>query len=268
MKPNSILLLAAALSACGLMTVSLRGAEAFPSRWPQFRGPGGNTMAESQSILIWEKPLPSTGDTYNYGASPVLDDGQVDLNRDGGENSSLVCLDAVTGKERWTAPRTNKIVRFCAPYEWSHGGAKQVLAGGTGQLGIALGGGKGDLTQTQVRWETTRGLPCVSSPLVHRGRLYLVKNGGFLSCLDAATGKAHYESERLGVAVEYDATPVAVGEHIVICARRGTAFVVRAGDALEILARNEIGETLSATPAVVDNMLYLRGEKHLWAFGK
>jgi hypothetical protein len=134
-------------------------------------------------------------------------------------------------------------------------------------LGIAPGGGKGDLTKTQVQWETTLGLPYVSSPLAHRGRLYLVKNGGFLTCLNARTGKAHYESERLGVAGKYYATPVAVGEDIVICAQRGTAFVIRAGDALEILSRNGIGEALSATPAVVDGTLYLRGEKHLWAFG-
>ena len=119
-----------------------------------------------------------------------------------------------------------------------------------------------------MKWEVTKGLPYVASPLAYRGRVYLLKAGGFISCLDLATGKALYESERLGVAGEYYATPVAVGEYILICAQRGTAFVIRAGDALEILSRNELGEALSATPAVVENTLYLRGDKHLWAFGK
>ena len=121
--------------------------------------------------------------------------------------------------------------------------------------------------QQTVAWETLKGLPYVSSPLLYRGRLYLVKTGGFISCLDAKTGKALYESERLGVAGEYYATPVAVGDHLLICAQRGTVFMVRAGDHLEIVARNDLGEGLSATPAVVANTLYLRGEKHLWAFG-
>ena len=134
-------------------------------------------------------------------------------------------------------------------------------------LGITAGG-SGDVTATHVKWEAAKGLPYVSSPLIHRGRVYFVKTGGFLSCLDPKTGTAHYESERLGVAGEYYATPVAVGEHIVICAERGTVFLVKAGDRLEVASRNEIGEGLSATPAVVENTLYLRGDKHLWAFGE
>ena len=39
----------------------------------------------------------------------------------------------------------------------------------------------------------TRGLPYVSSPLLHQGRIYLLKAGGMLTCLDAATGKAHFD---------------------------------------------------------------------------
>jgi outer membrane protein assembly factor BamB len=345
--------------------------------------------------LLWEQKFPPTANEYSYGASPILDDGNLYLNRDGSVDSSLLCLDVATGKERWKAERPDAIGSFCSPYVLNHGGAKQILAGGSGRLeaydvrtgspvwhvtglpafvcpspvaadgiivfggwttahvagrtriesafdvdsgvsaeamkdpaafmaqfdtnkdgklvvdelprsrardafnfvdknrngflemeewapfyteqgttpgrnvllGIAAGG-KGDVTATHVKWEAAKGLPYVSSPLIHRGRVYFVKNGGFLSCLDPKTGTAYYESERLGVAGEYYATPVAVGEHIVICAERGTVFVVKAGDRLEVASRNEIGEGLSATPAVVENTLYLRTDKHLWAFGE
>jgi outer membrane protein assembly factor BamB len=117
-----------------------------------------------------------------------------------------------------------------------------------------------------VKWEATKGLPYVSSALVYRGRVYFVKTGGFLTCLDVKTGKAQFESERLGVGGEYYATPVAVGEHIVVCAERGTVFLVKAGDRFEIVARNALGESLCATPAVVENTLYLRSDQNLWAF--
>ena len=120
---------------------------------------------------------------------------------------------------------------------------------------------------THVKWEVTKGLPYVSSPLVHRGRVYFVKAGGFLSCVDLKTGQAHYDSERLGIAGEYYATPVAVGDHIIVCAQRGSVLVLQDGNELKVAARNELGESIFATPAVVSNTGYLRGENTLWAFG-
>jgi outer membrane protein assembly factor BamB len=66
---------------------------------------------------------------------------------------------------------------------------------------------------------------------------------------------------------EYYATPVAVGDHIVVCAQRGSVFVLHDGNELKVAARNELGEAIFATPAVVGNTLYLRGENNLWAFG-
>jgi outer membrane protein assembly factor BamB len=46
-------------------------------------------------------------------------------------------------------------------------------------------GGHGDITQSHVAWKFTRGLPYVSSPLFYDGRIYLIKNGGMLSSVDA-----------------------------------------------------------------------------------
>ncbi len=45
-----------------------------------------------------------------------------------------------------------------------------------------------------------------------------------------------------------------------------TAFAV--GDTLQVLARNKLGEKVFATPAVVDNKLYIRTVEHVYAFGK
>lgn len=103
--------------------------------------------------------------------------------------------------------------------------------------------------------------------MAYRGRVYLIRAGGFISWLDLATGKALYESERLGAVGEYYSTPVVVGEHLVVCAQRGTVFLVKAGDTLQIAATNPLDEAIYATPAVVDT-LYLCSEEHLWAFGE
>ena len=127
-------------------------------------------------------------------------------------------------------------------------------------------GGKGDITKTHVKWEVKRGLPYVCSPLVQDDKLYLVKKGGFVSCINTKTGKPFYKSERLGLGGEYYATPISVGNKILIAAQRGTVFLIKPSEEFEILASNKIGENISATPAIIDNTIYLRGEKHLWAF--
>jgi outer membrane protein assembly factor BamB len=129
-------------------------------------------------------------------------------------------------------------------------------------------GGRGDITETHVEWEQTRALPYVASPLVHDGRVYYVKRGGLISCLDARSGKVHYQAKRLGLGGEYYATPILVGNRVIVASERGAVFVLSSGDEFEVVARNELGEGIYATPAVVDNTLYIRTEGHLWAFGE
>jgi len=140
-------------------------------------------------------------------------------------------------------------------------------APGRNVLVAVRGGGAGDVTDTHVLWEKQKGLPYVASPLLYKGRLYYVKRGGYVSSVDVATGESLYETARLGVGGEYYATPIGVGDRVLIGSARGTMFVLGTGDELEIVARNELGEGIFATPAIVENTMYLRTEQHLWAFG-
>lgn len=47
----------------------------------------------------------------------------------------------------------------------------------------------------------------------------------------------------------------------------GEVLVVRAGREYELLARNEMGEVLMATPAIADGLLLVRGVATLHAIG-
>lgn len=128
-------------------------------------------------------------------------------------------------------------------------------------------GGAGDVKQTRVAWRQTRGLPYVPSPVCYEGRLYLVKNGGLASCFDSKTGKVLYLEERLGALGDYYSSPVAAGGKICAISQPGVAVVFRAGDRLEVLARNALNEQVLATPAVVEGRLSVRTKGHLYAFG-
>ncbi len=116
------------------------------------------------------------------------------------------------------------------------------------------------------RWKQTRGLPYVPTPLVYGGRVYLVKNGGMVTCVDLQTGAVLYREERLDVLGDNYASPVAADGKIAIASRSGTVAVLRDGQVLDVLARNDIGESIMATPAIAQDILYVRTENHLWAF--
>ena len=129
-------------------------------------------------------------------------------------------------------------------------------------------GGKGDITDTHVVWKHIRSLPYVSSPLFLKGRVYTVRSGGMATCYEAQTGAVVYRDERLGVLGDYYASAVAAGDNIFLAAQKGTVIVYRASSAPEVLALNELGEQVMATPAVVSNTLFIRTDKHLMAFGQ
>jgi outer membrane protein assembly factor BamB len=129
-------------------------------------------------------------------------------------------------------------------------------------------GGKGDITTSHLAWKATRSLPYVCSPVYHRGRLYTLKNGGLASCYDAKTGKAFYQDERLDAGGDYYASLVAAGGRIYAASQKGVVVVLETGDSLKILARNDLGEQVMATPAVIGDTLYVRTERQLYAFGE
>jgi outer membrane protein assembly factor BamB len=126
---------------------------------------------------------------------------------------------------------------------------------------------EGDLTASHVVWRTKKGVASVSSPLFYRGRLYIAQDGGRITCLKAREGEKLFEQERLGADGQYWASPIAANGHVYFCSSKGTITVTEAGDTLQVKARNTLNESIYATPAIVDDKLYVRSQGHLWAFG-
>ncbi|MFT5492261.1 MAG: outer membrane protein assembly factor BamB, partial [Limisphaerales bacterium] len=70
-----------------------------------------------------------------------------------------------------------------------------------------------------------------------------------------------------GVSSTY-ASPIAAGGHVYLTGRRGTTVVIKDSAQLKIVASNSVGETVDATPAPVDNELFIRGERHLFCIAE
>jgi outer membrane protein assembly factor BamB len=131
-------------------------------------------------------------------------------------------------------------------------------------------GGAGDVTATNIVWETPRGSPFIPSPVLYGDYLYLVNDmTSIATCLDAKTGKPMWQG-RLGSARRegFSASPVAVDGKIFFTNDDGETFVVAAAPEFKLLRENRLGEPALATPALVDGRWYFRTARHLLAIGR
>jgi hypothetical protein len=103
------------------------------------------------------------------------------------------------------------------------------------------------------------------SLLFYQSLLYVLMDNGVLVCLDGETGKEQYR-HRLGG--NCNSSPVAGDGRIYLSNNEGTTFVVRAGTDFELLARNELGERITASPAVSGDRLIYRTDSHLYFIGQ
>ena len=176
--------------------------------------------------------------------------------------------DLETGKELWRC--AGQTERPCA----SPVADKGLVFVGSGHRGSFLGAfrmdGKGDIQGTEsVVWTIDKDTPDIGSPLLSSGRIYFYKaKTGHLSCVDAASGKPFYMASRIPELDTIYASPVAAGGHVYLTSRNGTTVVIKDASELQIEATNSVGETVDATPAPVDNQLFIRGEQHLFCIAE
>jgi outer membrane protein assembly factor BamB len=130
---------------------------------------------------------------------------------------------------------------------------------------LALRPGEPGKSAVDLAWKHKRAIPEVTSPLCYQGRVYLVREGGIVTCLDARTGKVTYQ-ERLGAEGPYFASPIAGDGKIYVISYNGKVSVLSAGNKFNVLAQADLEDHVLATPAAVDGYLYVRTERHLFAF--
>ncbi len=128
-------------------------------------------------------------------------------------------------------------------------------------------GGYGDVSYDNYLWGHPEHVSHIPSPIYYNNRIYMIRSGGIISCLDAESGDLLYR-ERLGAPGAYFSSLIAANGRIYSASRNGIVTVFEAGDMLNILAQNDLDDKISATPAIVDNKLYIRTAGSLYAFGE
>jgi len=131
-------------------------------------------------------------------------------------------------------------------------------------LAVRLEGAGHVKTEDVVAWTHTRSGPTMPSPLLVGPDLYIVSNGGVVSCLDAKTGATAWR-ERVGG--EHSASPVFVDGRLYFFDRQGGTAVIAPGRVFKKLAANRLDDGFMASPAVVDDGFVLRTKTHLYRIG-
>ncbi len=137
---------------------------------------------------------------------------------------------------------------------------------GMNSLWAFRAGGKGDVTDENLLWKNPRTLPNVPSPLMYRGVLYTLKEGGILTSFDPETGEILKQGRLEGAPGAYYSSPVASDGKIYAVSEEGKVAVVRAGAQWELLSVNALDEGSKSTPAIVDGRLYIRTYSALYCF--
>jgi outer membrane protein assembly factor BamB len=244
---------------------------------------------------------------WGHGSSPILYGDSLILLCDHAPASYLLALDRRTGRERWKAdrgkgrssystplvvagPRGDELIvnssdrldaydprngeplwhadgpnRFPVPTPVAHEGMLYTSRGyRSGPYMAIRPGGRGDVTESHIRWRVATGAPYVSSILFYDHLIYMASDVGVIFCVDARTGERIWQERMEGI---FSASPVAGDGKVYFVSETGATIVLRAGRTPEVLAINDIGVRLVASPAIAGGQILLRSDDHLVAVG-
>jgi len=134
----------------------------------------------------------------------------------------------------------------------------------SGQRLVAVRPGKGGSAKGELVYDVTKSVPLVPSFVVKDDLLFLWTDSGVVTCLDAGTGKVHW---RKRVGGDFYSSPLWIEGRLYGISKRGEVVVLAAGREFAELGRVDLGEKTFATPAVVDDVMYLRTQTRLLALG-
>lgn len=171
-----------------------------------------------------------------------------------------VAYDPLTGKELWIVRYEDGFSNVPRPV-FGHG-LVYIATGFQQPTMIAVrADGSGDVTGTHIAWSLTRGAPFTPSPLLVGDELYVLSDLGVLTCVDARTGRVHFQ-QRVGG--NYSASPIFADGRIYFLSEEGVATVIAPGTVFQKLAVNELDGATLASMAVSHGSIFIRSLTHLY----
>lgn len=145
--------------------------------------------------------------------------------------------------------------------------ARAMGMGESGAIAIGADKARGKLEPGAVEWRFKKNLPFVPAPLLYKGVFFMVRDGGIITALDPLTGKLLKEGRNREAMGEYYASPVAGNGKVYLANVDGKITVLGGGAEWQVLATNDLGEEVHATPALSGGRIYVRTRAALYCFG-
>ncbi len=245
---------------------------------------------EGQSI--WQTKITDFVTHQGFGSSPSIYQSLVIVSADNKGTGAISALDRATGKVVWTQQRPS-VPNYTSPIILNVAGRNQLLFTGCDLItsldpltGKKLWETEGSTTECvtstvtdgeriftsggypknhlaavyadgsgKIAWENNTRV-YVPSLLVRDGYLYGVLDAGIAMCWKSDSGKEIWKG-RLGGT--FSASPVLVGEQIFATNEAGQTFIFKAApESFTLLAENQLGEDVFATPTICGGHIYMR----------
>ncbi|MGH7601226.1 MAG: PQQ-binding-like beta-propeller repeat protein, partial [bacterium] len=139
-----------------------------------------------------------------------------------------------------------------------------IRAGAAGDITL----GNEQTSSKDIAWSKQKRGSYMPTPLIYGDYLYVLANQGIFDCYNLKTGEEIYRERILHQGGGFSASPVAADGKIYLPSEDGGIFVVKAGSNFTLLATNQMGELLMATPAISSSMMFVRTQHHLFAIGR
>lgn len=214
--------------------------------------------------LAWKTPRPkiaaTIGNLKKSFSTPLIipAGGKTQMVTPGAE--WVVAYDPGSGREIWRA-RHGKGFSLASRPVFGHGMVYISTGAMKPQLLAIRVDGQGDVSESHIVWKASAQIPLMSSPILVGQEIYMVSDAGVASCLDALTGKLHWQ-ERLGG--KCLASPVCAANRLYFVNDEAKTSVLAVGASFQRLAENVLSGGVVATPAAVGRAIFLRTDSHLY----
>ena len=260
--------------------------------FPNSDGAWTTALGLKDGKIIWQRRITDYVVHQGYGSTPFVYKHLLIVAADNKRAGAIAALDRTNGKIIWKNDRPTK-PNYPSPVVFNMDGRDQLILTGcdlvtsldplTGKKFWEFSGATTECVATTVtdgqRIFTSGGYPknhisaveadgsgkvtwqnnirvYVPSMIAKDGFLYAVTDAGIAICWNSATGEQMWKG-RLGGT--FSASPTLVGKNIYAVNETGAFFVFKASPkAFEVLARNQLGNAVFASPVICDSRIFQR----------